>query len=162
MLPLLAADPAVPLAEILAGIHELLGPDSPGSGHQHSHGDRQCGCGDADSAAPELDVRAISHAVRHAAVLGAFESIPTGGSLVLTAPHDPQRLLAQPPGRRPPRSHLPRTRTTVLAAPTHQSLTAPLPQLPRGPPRAVRLHMARNKSRRSGDAHRHRSARGLR
>ena len=96
VLPLLAADPAVPLAEILAGMHELLGPDgSPGGGHQPGHGDRHCGCGDSDSATPELDVRAIPHAVRHAAVLGAFESSPTGGSLVLTAPHDPQPLLAQ-------------------------------------------------------------------
>ena len=53
-----------------------------------------CGCTDADGA-PELDVRAIPHAIRHATVFGALGAIPAGGSLVLVAPHDPKPLLRQ-------------------------------------------------------------------
>lgn len=54
-----------------------------------------CHCGDADTAPPELDVRLIPHSVRHGAVLGAFDAVPSGGSLVLVAPHDPLPLLRQ-------------------------------------------------------------------
>jgi uncharacterized protein (DUF2249 family) len=54
-----------------------------------------CGCGGTDEQLPELDVRAIPHAIRHATVLGAFDAIPVGGSLVLVAPHDPLPLLMQ-------------------------------------------------------------------
>ena len=58
-----------------------------------------CGCGCAhEDGAPELDVRAIPHAIRHATVfgaLGALSAIPSGGSLDLVAPHDPKPLLAQ-------------------------------------------------------------------
>jgi uncharacterized protein (DUF2249 family) len=54
-----------------------------------------CGCGEHDHGAPELDVRAIPHAIRHATVFGALSAIPAGGSLVLVAPHDPKPLLAQ-------------------------------------------------------------------
>src|SRR5664280_1786909 len=78
VLPVVAADPTVSLAEILAGMHELLGQD-----------------GAPDSGTPELDVRAIPHAIRHATVFGAFDAIPPGGSMVLIASHDPQPLLRQ-------------------------------------------------------------------
>lgn len=54
-----------------------------------------CGCGGGDAGAPELDVRPIPHAIRHATVLGAWSAIPHGGSLVIVAPHDPKPLLAQ-------------------------------------------------------------------
>ncbi len=54
-----------------------------------------CGCGHHDEALPELDARAIPHAVRHAAVLGAVASLTPGAALVLVAPHDPKPLLAQ-------------------------------------------------------------------
>lgn len=53
-----------------------------------------CHCGD-EHGVPELDVRTIAHSIRHATVLGAWSAIPAGGSLVLTAPHDPQPLLRQ-------------------------------------------------------------------
>ncbi len=53
-----------------------------------------CGC-DADHGIPELDVRGIPHAIRHATVFGAFGAIPAGGSLDLVAPHNPLPLLAQ-------------------------------------------------------------------
>ncbi|HET9021437.1 MAG TPA: DUF2249 domain-containing protein [Ornithinibacter sp.] len=59
-------------------------------GHGHS-----CGCGESDHGVPELDVRAIPHAIRHATVFGALSAIPAGGSLVIVAPHDPKPLLAQ-------------------------------------------------------------------
>lgn len=99
VLPVVAADPTVSLAEILAGMHEMLGHDgSPGSDrHEHGHGHDggRCGCGESDSGPPELDVRAIPHAIRHATVFGAFDAIPAGGSMVLIAPHDPQPLLRQ-------------------------------------------------------------------
>lgn len=58
-------------------------------------GHSACGCGEEAAGAPELDVRAIPHAIRHATVFGAWSAIPAGGSLVLVAPHDPKPLLAQ-------------------------------------------------------------------
>ena len=54
-----------------------------------------CGCGCTDAGEPELDVRAIPHAIRHATVFGALSAVPAGGSLRLVAPHDPKPLLAQ-------------------------------------------------------------------
>lgn len=97
VLPVVAADPAVSLAEILTGMHALLGPTgSPDTApHGHGHEGGQCGCGESDRGTPELDVRGIPHAIRHATVFGAFDAIEPGGSLVLIAPHDPQPLLRQ-------------------------------------------------------------------
>jgi uncharacterized protein (DUF2249 family) len=55
-----------------------------------------CTCSDADGLAdPVLDARAIPHAVRHAAIFGALDSLTGGSALVLVAPHDPLPLLAQ-------------------------------------------------------------------
>lgn len=54
-----------------------------------------CGCGCSDEGVPELDVRTIPHAIRHATVFGALGAIPAGGSMVLVAHHDPKPLLAQ-------------------------------------------------------------------
>ena len=56
---------------------------------------RQCTCGHHDEEVPELDVRLIPHAIRHAAVFGALSSIAAGQAMVLVAPHDPQPLLRQ-------------------------------------------------------------------
>ncbi|GAB2753529.1 DUF2249 domain-containing protein [Terrabacter koreensis] len=58
-----------------------------------------CGCGCADSGEPELDVRAIPHALRHGTVFGALAAVPAGSSMRLVAPHDPKPLLAQIAGR---------------------------------------------------------------
>lgn len=96
LLPVVAQDPSVSLAGVLGGMHELLGghtepADAPGDAHGHG----ACGCGETDSGVPELDVRAVPHAIRHATVFGAFDAVPPGGSLVLVAPHDPQPLLRQ-------------------------------------------------------------------
>jgi uncharacterized protein (DUF2249 family) len=52
-----------------------------------------CGCGQA--AEPELNLRALPRQIRHGAVLGALASLRLGDALVLVAPHEPGRLLAQ-------------------------------------------------------------------
>lgn len=53
-----------------------------------------CACGH-DHGEPELDARAIPHAIRHGAIFGALASLPSGGALILVAPHDPVPLLDQ-------------------------------------------------------------------
>ena len=54
-----------------------------------------CACGEHDEGIPELDVQTIPHAVRHAAIFGALESLSPGNALVLSATHDPVPLLRQ-------------------------------------------------------------------
>jgi uncharacterized protein (DUF2249 family) len=56
---------------------------------------RGCSCGAHDEEVPVLDVRLIPHAIRHAAVFGAFDAIRPGASLVIVAPHAPTPLLNQ-------------------------------------------------------------------
>ncbi|MGB6146174.1 MAG: DUF2249 domain-containing protein, partial [Mycolicibacter algericus] len=69
---------------------------APGpAAHGHGHGHGGCGCGEEDEEMPELDVREIPHAIRHATVFGAFDAVPAGGSMLLVAPHDPIPLLHQ-------------------------------------------------------------------
>lgn len=63
--------------------------------------DGGCGCGGHDDAVPVLDVRTIPHAIRHAAVFGAFDSIAPGGSLTIVAPHAPLPILSQLEQRAP-------------------------------------------------------------
>ena len=60
-----------------------------------------CACGGHDTAVPELDVRTIPHAIRHATVFGALGAIAPGFALDLVAPHDPLPLLAQIEDREP-------------------------------------------------------------
>ena len=70
----------------------------------HDPAAHACECGIvAESAHPELDVRVIPHAIRHATVFGALDSIDAGAGLVLIAPHDPLPLLAQIEERTPGR-----------------------------------------------------------
>lgn len=54
-----------------------------------------CACGHENEALPELDARAVPHAIRHGAILGALASLQPGGAMVLIAPHDPLPLLGQ-------------------------------------------------------------------
>nr|WP_051147351.1 DUF2249 domain-containing protein [Glaciibacter superstes] len=61
----------------------------------------ECECGILDEEVPVLDVRAIPHAIRHATVFGALDSLAPGGGLVLVAPHDPLPLLSQIEERTP-------------------------------------------------------------
>lgn len=63
-----------------------------------------CECGVLDDEEyPVLDVRTVPHAIRHATVFGALDSIGEGAGLVLVAPHDPLPLLAQIEDRTPGR-----------------------------------------------------------
>jgi uncharacterized protein (DUF2249 family)/iron-sulfur cluster repair protein YtfE (RIC family) len=106
VLPLLQRTPGASVADLLDGMHQLTGGatqqgEEPAGGCGSGHG---CACGEADPPGlPELDVRTIPHAVRHAAVHGALEAVPPGGGLVLVAPHDPVRLLAELEERTPGR-----------------------------------------------------------
>jgi len=120
VLPLLAMTPDVSLAGLLADMHDRLAHD------RDDHGDRAdrntqegqdmqaeeteetggcggvCGCGGAEETAePELDVRQVPHALRHATVFGALDAVPAGTAMVLLAPHDPLPLLAQIEQRSP-------------------------------------------------------------
>lgn len=54
-----------------------------------------CACGEHDDDIPVLDVQTIPHAIRHAAIFGAIESLGLGGALVISATHDPVPLLTQ-------------------------------------------------------------------
>lgn len=92
ILPILAADPEVSLAEVTHGMHELLGGHHAEDGHGQGH---SCGCGESDADVPVLDVRDIPHSIRHATVFGAFDAVPPGGAMVLVAHHDPVPLLRQ-------------------------------------------------------------------
>jgi uncharacterized protein (DUF2249 family) len=104
VLPLLLADAEVSVADLLAGMHELLGAEAPG---QHAAASpppapHVCGCGGHDDAVyPELDARAVPHAIRHATIFGALDAVRPGGGLVLVAPHDPLPLLQQVHERQP-------------------------------------------------------------
>lgn len=99
VLPLLVQTPGVSVAELLGGMHELLGEHAHDKGHSGEaapEGGHTCGCHESDGPGfPELDARAVPHAIRHATIFGALDSVPTGGGLVLVAPHDPLPLLAQ-------------------------------------------------------------------
>jgi len=64
------------------------GTPAPAEGHV-------CGCGHAAEQEIVLDARTLPHAIRHAAIRGAFSAIPLGRSMILVAPHKPLPLLAQ-------------------------------------------------------------------
>jgi uncharacterized protein (DUF2249 family) len=103
VLPLLVADPDVSVADLLGGMHALLGDaEAPAGEAGCGGGGHACACGeDEGSTYPELDARSIPHAIRHATVLGALDTVRAGGGLVLLAPHDPLPLLAQIDRREP-------------------------------------------------------------
>jgi uncharacterized protein (DUF2249 family) len=113
VLPLLVAAPDVSVAELLGGMHELLGGEGHEHGHEHGHGEaedtahghgggHQCNCGEKDGDGyPELDARAVPHAIRHATIFGALDAVRPGNGMVLVAPHDPLPLLAQIEQRSP-------------------------------------------------------------
>lgn len=106
VLPLLVAAPDVSVADLLGGMHELLGHEEHARGEhaheEHAHGEHACTCGETDPGShPELDARAIPHAIRHATIFGALDAVRPGRGLVLVAPHDPAPLLAQLEQRHP-------------------------------------------------------------
>ncbi|MFI1162811.1 DUF2249 domain-containing protein [Streptomyces sp. NPDC020801] len=114
VLPLLAAAPGVSLAALLADMHhefEAQPPadDTGAEGERGRQGEPAagdgcgggCACGGVDEDVPELDVREVPHALRHATVFGALDAVPAGRAMVLVAPHDPLPLLAQIEQRSP-------------------------------------------------------------
>ena len=60
-----------------------------------------CACGTHDDEAMVLDTRAIPHAIRHATIFGALDSLAVGITLELVANHLPSPLLAQLEQRSP-------------------------------------------------------------
>jgi uncharacterized protein (DUF2249 family) len=115
VLPLLVGSPGVSVADLLGGMHELLGghadhgahpadaATAPGQGGCGGEG-HTCSCGEVDGTEmPELDARSIPHAIRHATIFGALEGVRPGAGLVLVAPHDPVPLLEQLEQREPGR-----------------------------------------------------------
>ena len=99
VVPLLARTPGVSLHQVLGGMHELLGDAAEAAGSDEGSagcGGYTCSCGEVDGPGyPELDVRSIPHAIRHATIFGALESVRPGAGLELVAPHDPLPLLDQ-------------------------------------------------------------------
>ena len=102
LLPALAQASGVSLAALAAelpGLDDVASgpaqPANPGPAAHGHEGHTGCGCGEEDDEMPELDVREIPHAIRHATVFGAFDAVPVGGSMLLVAPHDPLPLLRQ-------------------------------------------------------------------
>lgn len=52
-----------------------------------------CECGHDDGTEPHIDARKLPGLVRHPAIIGAFESLAPGGSIVVIAGHLPRHLL---------------------------------------------------------------------
>lgn len=114
VLPLLAVAPDIRLAVLLGEMRAELARRTPTGGiaaSQNTVSDEteesggcggQCACGGGKEAdVPELDVRSVPHALRHATVFGALDAVPAGAAMVLIAPHDPLPLLAQIEDRSP-------------------------------------------------------------
>jgi uncharacterized protein (DUF2249 family)/iron-sulfur cluster repair protein YtfE (RIC family) len=105
LIPTLVASPDYSVAEMLTGMHELLGGHDEhveGAARIAATGGHQCACGGHDEAGlPELDARTIPHAIRHATIFGALEGLRPGAGLLLAADHDPLPLLAQLEQRAP-------------------------------------------------------------
>ncbi len=106
VLPLLVGAPDVSVARLLEGMHELIGGGDAharaASAEASAPSAHDCTCGEEAAAGyPELDARAVPHAIRHATVFGALDGVRANGGLVLVAPHDPKPLLAQLERRNP-------------------------------------------------------------
>jgi uncharacterized protein (DUF2249 family)/iron-sulfur cluster repair protein YtfE (RIC family) len=103
VVPMLVAAPDVSLAQLLDGLHDLVGAEPASGSGCGGGGGGGCGCGGNAAGAsgeaavltidPRLDVRDLPHGQRHAHVLTALEALPGDGALVLIAPHAPLPLL---------------------------------------------------------------------
>lgn len=69
--------------------------DLPFPNQPSQHDGHQCGCSEHEADVPRLNASQIPHAIRHAAVFGALDSIRPSFAMDLVAPHDPKPLLAQ-------------------------------------------------------------------
>jgi uncharacterized protein (DUF2249 family) len=107
VLSLLVGAADVSVADLLGGMHELLGHQSHPADETEAEaaggcGGHTCTCGEVDGPGfPELDARAVPHKIRHATVFGALDIVAPGGGMVLVAPHDPLPLLSQLEQRSP-------------------------------------------------------------
>lgn len=101
LLPALVAG-GVNLAQLLDGMHEILGGTEP-STEAAGCGCGSCGCGDGgdDSAeqgsvqAGDLDVRPLPPALRHEKIFAMVAQLAPGDSFVLANDHDPKPLRYQ-------------------------------------------------------------------
>ena len=55
----------------------------------------RCECGHDDGSEPEIDARLLPGLVRHAAIIGGFDALPPGRSLIVVAGHAPRHLLKE-------------------------------------------------------------------
>ncbi len=55
----------------------------------------RCNCGADTGEVPKLIAVELPAAIRHAAIIGALDSLAPGSQLDLVAPHEPRPLLAQ-------------------------------------------------------------------
>ena len=102
IIPTLVGSARHSVAEMLEGMHGLVDSAGPEVAPASGESGHACGCGEVDPAGyPELDARAVPHAIRHATIFGALDAVGRGGGLVLIAPHDPLPLLAQIEQRSP-------------------------------------------------------------
>lgn len=105
VLPAIAASNDASLAELVQDLSQLIAGEASEASEATpaaSAGGGGCGCGCAHTdETPELDVRDVPHAIRHATVFGALEAVAPGSSLILVAPHDPLPLLNQINDRHP-------------------------------------------------------------
>lgn len=108
-LPALAGASELRLDELWGEIESSVGGGARDAHPHEAHAtdpdhSATCECGVVDEPDfPELDVRTVPHAIRHATVFGALDAIGDGKGLVLLAPHDPLPLLAQIEERAPGR-----------------------------------------------------------
>jgi uncharacterized protein (DUF2249 family) len=110
ILPLLAASGSASLADVLGCMPALLAgedvdevADRVESLPPAATSESACTCGHRERTGdlPELDARAVPHAIRPATIFGALDSLGAGGGMVLVAPHDPLPLLDQLEQRSP-------------------------------------------------------------
>ena len=103
LLPELAQSADVSLANLWAEV-TAKAPAHSHTDDSHTEPTHVCECGVVDQPElPELDVRTVPHAIRHATVFGALDAVGAGAGLILIAPHDPLPLLAQIEQRTPGR-----------------------------------------------------------
>lgn len=86
ILPALAADPAIDLAEVLAGMHDLLEAAPPSGAKSPPSGPVEDGV---------VDVRGLPPARRHQLIFSTLDSLDPGQSFELVNDHDPKPLRYQ-------------------------------------------------------------------
>lgn len=106
VLPALAQDAAVSLAELLPARAAAASGDAAADSNTAAEGEVPasggCACGGHDEPGlSELDTRVIPHAIRHATIFGALEGLNAGKGILLIANHNPLPLLAQLDQRSP-------------------------------------------------------------